>query len=97
MKITRYIDQAICIDRKVTVTLHNHTAKRAVVHIQDHVNQTSQLETLSHGEELAISEFGTTLAPIQFDHDSAGRSMTTFEIHHDPAVPVHRDEVIWEH
>ena len=92
MKITRYQNESICINHQMTVTLHDQTAKRCCLFIQDHLNEDSYFKVLDQHDELVISHFNTTLIPISFDRDGAGKISTTFAINHDPNVTIHRSE-----
>ena len=95
MRITRYANEAICINDRLLVTLHAQTSHKCVLHITDYLTEESRLEILDANEELVISDYGTTMTPVEFGFDSSGAPMTTFEIEHDPRVSVHRLEAGW--
>ena len=93
MKITRYIDESICINHQMTVTLHGQTGNKCSLFVTDHMADESHFEIVKLDEELVISHFNTRICPVSFELDAAGHRCTTFEIKHDPAVLVHRSEI----
>ena len=71
MKITRYIDESICVNHKMTVTLHQQTMNKCALYITDHMTDESHLEVIERGEELVISDWNTRICPVSFELDGA--------------------------
>ena len=87
MLITRHIDESICINHQACVTVHDIAGQKVVLFIEDRHSGESRMQVMAANEELAITEYGTTLCP-----STISESRVTFEIHHDPQVTVHRME-----
>ena len=87
MLITRHIDESICINHQVCVTVHEIVGQKTVLYIEDVQTGESRVQAFSIAEELEISDYGTLLCPTRIDENGV-----TFEIHHDPQVVVHRME-----
>ena len=87
MLITRTIDQSICVNHQLTLTVQELTDERVMLFVENAVDGTEELVVLELHQEYQISEYGTRLWPDLIDVLGV-----TFTIQHDPQVIVHRAE-----
>ena len=91
MKITRMIDEGICINHQMHVTVHDFTDTRVLLYVEDLHAGTTSFTHMDINESLPFGEWGTELRVESFTSKGLHR-MVTFDILHDPQVRVTRLE-----